>query len=203
MSLAGWDVFLSTPSARRATINVMDYRGAIKFLSTPSARRATWHQYGASVHQSFLSTPSARRATVSTYADFDQAMAFLSTPSARRATSTELEDIARCVNFYPRPLRGGRQLTDAGKNLYYRFLSTPSARRATGGRADQFRGVQISIHALCEEGDRVIVSFNPQIRHFYPRPLRGGRLRPEAIAAGNDLFLSTPSARRATHDHSP
>ena len=34
--------------------------------------------------------------------------------------------------------------------------------------------------------------------YFYPRPPRGGRLFTVAVAAGRDLFLSTPSARRAT-----
>ena len=81
-------LFLSTPSARRAT---NDHNARIKeeqFLSTPSARRATFlpiHQQGIdgviSIHAlreegdaaldhalagaiQFLSTPSARRATV-------------------------------------------------------------------------------------------------------------------------------------------
>ena len=34
-------LFLSTPSARRATGNVIGYRIQTAFLSTPSARRAT------------------------------------------------------------------------------------------------------------------------------------------------------------------
>ena len=79
----------------------------------------------------------------------------------------------------------------------------------------------ISIHALREEGDRKIQRKNRGIYHFYPRPPRGGRLsnnaamsynsaisihalREEGDAPGQflvillDLFLSTPSARRAT-----
>ena len=35
-------------------------------------------------------------------------------------------------------------------------------------------------------------------RDFYPRPPRGGRPRVVAVVADPDLFLSTPSARRAT-----
>ena len=78
--------FLSTPSARRATMswNIPDSRK--QFLSTPSARRATQRHFALrlchriSIHalreegdarsnkrtnawKSFLSTPSARRAT--------------------------------------------------------------------------------------------------------------------------------------------
>ena len=34
-------VFLSTPSARRATGIRLGYKATVKFLSTPSARRAT------------------------------------------------------------------------------------------------------------------------------------------------------------------
>ena len=35
------DIFLSTPSARRATRSDMAQAATIQFLSTPSARRAT------------------------------------------------------------------------------------------------------------------------------------------------------------------
>ena len=34
---------------------------------------------------------------------------------------------------------------------------------------------------------------------FYPRPPRGGRRRAENVVTADTLFLSTPSARRATH----
>ena len=105
-------------------------------------------------------------------------MRFLSTPSARRATRFAM-----------------------GKNHHSRFLSTPSARRATWA---------------------LLLSTSDQ-SNFYPRPPRGGRLvilhvpseafpisihalreegdaAPMATAFSMLLFLSTPSARRAT-DH--
>ena len=79
---------------------------------------------------------------------------FLSTPSARRATPTDLQDaIVQAL-----------------------FLSTPSARRATNDEKNIEKCLQISIHALREEGD----SFP-----FSKVPLHSS-------------FLSTPSARRAT-----
>ena len=56
---------------------------------------------------------------------------FLSTPSARRAT----------VN--PRPIPA----------YQVAFLSTPSARRATWNILGNNAAIQISIHALREEGD--------------------------------------------------
>ena len=60
-----------------------------RFLSTPSARRATvtqgpeWPE-----DYEFLSTPSARRATQRGGLDAAQKLLFLSTPSARRATAS-------------------------------------------------------------------------------------------------------------------
>ena len=56
---------------------------------------------------------------------------FLSTPSARRATSCGPVTKWTLLNFYPRPLRGGRPLIGAIMAKLERFLSTPSARRAT------------------------------------------------------------------------
>ena len=55
--------FLSTPSARRATVIRMIADVFTLFLSTPSARRATVIRMIADVFTLFLSTPSARRAT--------------------------------------------------------------------------------------------------------------------------------------------
>ena len=56
----------------------------------------------------------------------------------------------------------------------------------------------ISIHALREEGDRVIGRFNANRRNFYPRPPRGGRRLWRSCLPSGARFLSTPSARRAT-----
>ena len=58
----------------------------------------------------------------------------------------------------------------------------------------------ISIHALREEGD-----YNPFVHtcffgYFYPRPPRGGRLVEFCQLHQPVVFLSTPSARRATRN---
>ena len=100
--------------------------------------------------------------------------------------------------FYPRPPRGGRlqvhHLFDLGKT--------------------------ISIHALREEGDAGALIFLGGGGNFYPRPPRGGRRRRElcrrrrgdfyprpprggrrnlySSVRNLGVFLSTPSARRAT-----
>ena len=55
------------------------------------------------------------------------------------------------------------------------FLSTPSARRATEILPRHEQGRAISIHALCEEGDRPVKVSGAGHANFYPRPLRGGR----------------------------
>ena len=61
-----------------------------------------------------------------------------------------------------------------------------------------FAVYDISIHALREEGDGLNLPERVRTAYFYPRPPRGGR---QGILCGfnaKKLFLSTPSARRAT-----
>ena len=58
------------------------------------------------------------------------------------------------IDFYPRPLRGGRLRT-----IHLGALT-----------------IYISIHALCEEGDLIREGKMKHECYFYPRPLRGGRL---------------------------
>ena len=102
-----------------------------------------------------------------------------------------------------------------------RFLSTPSARRATLQKQGYKRRMVISIHALCEEGDRRIGWRSPPTAqflstpsarratswslmpssesfNFYPRPPRGERRGRPSGRTLKKPFLSTPSARRAT-----
>ena len=57
---------------------------------------------------------------------------------------------------------------------------------------------QISIHALREEGDQELLVHTAVVFNFYPRPPRGGRRLPWSRAILASIFLSTPSARRAT-----
>ena len=79
-------------------------------------------------------------------------------------------------NFYPRPPRGGRRPI---------FREHPPEH-------------DISIHALREEGDDFFISFATSSTDFYPRPPRGGRQRLIPYSSAVAIFLSTPSARRAT-----
>ncbi len=100
--------------------------------------------------------------------------------------------------FYPRPPRGGRQLARRLQGVQQGFLSTPSARRATGDVDRVEATIDISIHALREEGDDLPCSRYLEIQDFYPRPPRGGRQGVQLGDYHTLKFLSTPSARRAT-----
>ena len=123
--------------------------------------------------------------------------------------------------FYPRPPRGGRLHFLDARGRHRKFLSTPSARRATrrARRGPLHRGFLSTPSARrATHTRRFPSSFQG---YFYPRPPRGGRrlhaeldrqlgiisihaLREEgdgrcfAKAYSARLFLSTPSARRAT-----
>ena len=124
-------------------------------------------------------------------------------------------------DFYPRPPRGGRRASvTSGKHgasisihalreegdqrtplqhfRPYLFLSTPSARRAT---------TAVSFPASCRDnfyprpprgGRPRVVALSAFAANFYPRPPRGGRPGELFTDIARDLFLSTPSARRAT-----
>ena len=78
------------------------------------------------------------------------------------------------------------------------FLSTPSARRATPAEGGADLVHVISIHALREEGDVATCFRKPMMPNFYPRPPRGGRRLQTLAFTSFLIFLSTPSARRAT-----
>ena len=78
------------------------------------------------------------------------------------------------------------------------FLSTPSARRATLRQSISSSFPPISIHALRKEGDLHLILSVDLERNFYPRPPQGGRHDEAEEWCDSMVFLSTPSARRAT-----
>ena len=123
------------------------------FLSTPSARRATsWLsvRWAALV---FLSTPSARRATADSLLSVIISVYFYPRPP-RGGRPFLSETRSRTMDyFYPRPPRGGRPPFLTLLPSFFQFLSTPSARRATNPYHCSDMPLSISIHALREEGD--------------------------------------------------
>ena len=214
--------FLSTPSARRATRRPPETQGAgADFYPRPPRGGRLPLCAGCKTAEKFLSTPSARRATLLALSSVMGTPIFLSTPSARRATCPSPREPPRAGYFYPRPPRGGRPAAMDTKIHRMLFLSTPSARRATRGGEKTMSKIEISIHALREEGDqagrlwvfegRTFLS-TPSARratvkdeqgrvyhkNFYPRPPRGGRQMYPSGTSKINKFLSTPSARRAT-----
>ena len=123
----------------------------------------------------FLSTPSARRAT------YPQKYQHQNNPISIHALREEGDHSRHSKTsstsyFYPRPPRGGRRDSETNGSKTIKFLSTPSARRATYPQKYQHQNNPISIHALREEGDLMMLC--------------------SSVSA--ILFLSTPSARRAT-----
>ena len=81
--------------------------------------------------------------------------------------------------FYPRPPRGGRPHRRSSCPRTTDFYPRPPR----GGRR------------------RAVIETAQALKNFYPRPPRGGRPSSPPLKDSSILFLSTPSARRATrHD---
>ena len=194
---------------------------AVLFLSTPSARRATGFCKVLYWSKEFLSTPSARRATqlhphpdnprkISIHAlreegdgsgqfVLDCVYLFLSTPSARRATIAVQHILERDAisihalreegdggprrpervhqDFYPRPPRGGRPSAGPGRAERSKFLSTPSARRATVSSMLLSSLSRFLSTPSARRATPALLYRGQARQHFYPRPPRGGRRR--------------------------
>ena len=190
------------------------------FLSTPSARRATF--CGGSGGSGWPISIHALREEGDAYEPFHLREKIEISIHALREEGDPLQSppCALLSNFYPRPPRGGRQSALSQVIAAAQFLSTPSARRATcplptTTRSARFLSTpsarratptgfcllapcRISIHALREEGDLGELHKQLLQLNFYPRPPRGGRHAHISIPAPFAQFLSTPSARRAT-----
>ena len=170
-------IFLSTPSARRATFGVLPVSAVLRYFyprpprgGRPTLVRGRGFEPHISIHalreegdlmcavlwpstSRFLSTPSARRATVAV--GHGNLVGVISIHALREEGDHSFRSPSLSpADFYPRPPRGGRLRIMPSFRSINRFLSTPSARRATP---------------------------------------------PGMVStAWLDLFLSTPSARRAT-----
>ena len=189
-------IFLSTPSARRATKPGTSWSRSIRFLSTPSARRATGGQIDLILGFQFLSTPSARRATrhsgqrrgqhgISIHALREEGdlleqvprlllNRFLSTPSARRATvSKHVAILYGQISIHALREEGDHSgvVRESPSRISIHAL------REEGDLPDWLKPfiTDISIHALREEGDPRCPLPWPEPSDFYPRPPRGGR----------------------------
>ena len=124
---------------------------------------------------------------------------FLSTPSARRATVPAVTAADAHKYFYPRPPRGGRPFRVPFHlfHLFYFYPRPPRGGRhpATGLCPDT---QTISIHALREEGDLPAIASLSAKNLFLSTPSARRATSTRSWASATSGFLSTPSARRAT-----
>ena len=149
---------------------------AILFLSTPSARRATAAKGQGNIHVQISIHALREEGDVWSVRTTARPIIFLSTPSARRATllwehwkefmgisihalreegdgnAKDNEAFGYQISIHA--LREeGDTINQLRQAFQIQFLSTPSARRATKAQDEQYRANH----------------------HFYPRPPRGGR----------------------------
>ena len=193
-------LFLSTPSARRATSSTKgSYTTPVTFLSTPSARRATPTAARPIRHPPYFypRPPRGGRRLLGGAAVVNDGISI----HALR----EEGDAGRCRNtylpgyFYPRPPRGGRLVFFEVVQHIVPFLSTPSARRATFRHDHRRDRRRISIHALREEGDLLPAFLTRWTTRFLSTPsARRATWSFLSLVRHPSRFLSTPSARRAT-----
>ena len=172
------DRFLSTPSARRATIQIVAHRWPSCYFY-PRPPRGGRHGRPAILQRHGKISIHALREEGDWLAlyDFMDAAVFLSTPSARRATAGRSRLLSLWYHFYPRPPRGGRRVAAVEICFLFGYFYPRPPR---GGRHE---------HQSGRPGQR---------QDFYPRPPRGGRRFKYVEAYFLEPFLSTPSARRAT-----
>ena len=193
-------IFLSTPSARRATEKATNGAQQMAFLSTPSARRATYEQKPTiATFTEFLSTPSARRATVAIRSDNGILRNFYPRPPRGGRPAQNDTMTAAVEDFYPRPPRGGRLCLYARGREVTNFYPRPPRGGRRFSRCTPPNGRYF--YPRPPRGGRHLEDFEITADEFdfYPRPPRGGRLHSGYYHQKNLLaFLSTPSARRAT-----
>ena len=152
-SLPAYKLFLSTPSARRATEQARKFIQQT-FISIHALREEGDHIPAAGRHpgENFYPRPPRGGRRLDTPLRFGQS--FISIHALREeGDASSSSSSMTMTNFYPRPPRGGRRIEAGWSVLDHPFLSTPSARRATRGRRGNSR-------RRC---------------YFYPRPPRGGR----------------------------
>ena len=168
----------------------------------------------------FLSTLSLRRATPKRPKHQTQTQHFYPrSPCGERRETTSIKPIFS--DFYPRSPCGERQDTVSTPDRPEAFLSTLSLRRATRFGTIHNTEIDISIHALLAESDKLYSRTFHTLRNFYPRSPCGERhivavcnrlcfcisihallaesdLPPPARCTARTQFLSTLSLRRAT-----
>ena len=173
-------LFLSTPSARRATLSTT-YRPGALWISIHALR-----EEGDGLPLGFPLCPGL----------------FLSTPSARRATRALTEKPDTPTDFYPRPPRGGRQKTTNRKSPLNK-ISIHALREEGDMVSDCNSTFQKYFYPRPPRGGRRFRGFSVvDIMKFLSTPSARRATPGTNFIWTRALFLSTPSARRATMEQS-
>ena len=148
-------IFLSTPSARRATL-CGAYRQSVRHYFYPRPPRGgRQKQQRSDLGHQRISIHALREEGDAPFCSVAASSTkFLSTPSARRATRTSVSAPSLKSYFYPRPPRGGR-LPSAPVRAFALLISIHALREEGDPEGGDLPRAQrgISIHALREEGD--------------------------------------------------
>ena len=103
-------IFLSTPSARRATALLQQFFRCSPQISIHALREEGDKQHAGGKRRGYISIHALREEGDSAATSpANPRKKFLSTPSARRATPLIRWQIPTQAYFYPRPPRGGRR----------------------------------------------------------------------------------------------
>ena len=194
------DAFLSTPSARRATGAACrpDRRTGDFYPRPPRGGRLRFIIASTVSLSIFLSTPSARRATPRP--SKTQGLRSISIHALREEGDGIRGQLAaghNVISIHALREEGDVDVVRCAE-FHGQFLSTPSARRATWAGSSWSSGILISIHALREEGDLCCL-YCQQGKKISIHALREeGDSLPQPPCCCTMVFLSTPSARRAT-----
>ena len=193
-------VFLSTPSARRATIWFGFVTPSIPHFYPRPPRGGRPVLLGIRHLRMDISIHALREEGDSNCRTiFVMSRNFYPRPPRGGRLAQPGTQRNRHLHFYPRPPRGGRRCSNVDPESTDRFLSTPSARRATSFWDGVGTTFSISIHALREEGDGAVFDRKQGGRGISIHALREeGDVSFEGTDEVAVIFLSTPSARRAT-----
>ena len=174
-------IFLSTPSARRATVLCgLSEQLVCDFYPRPPRGGRRYYSVSGPNPIKFLSTPSARRATSACPALVGSAQ--ISIHALREEGDPCIETLFCVASISIHALREeGDAYARASPMSEFHFYPRPPR----GGRPGQHSGAKcnhhISIHALREEGDGLQLVNVQRRKHFYPRPPRGGRHKSQKV----------------------
>ena len=186
--------FLSTPSARRATLpSARTAQLLANFYPRPPRGGRRWQHKRAREQRDFYPRPP-RGGRPRCLRPLRWARQFLSTPSARRATLEE-HDTTVIQQISIHALREEGDTSADGKLSLIKRISIHALREEGDDEAghSSASGI-ISIHALREEGDLSGQVADGGLGNFYPRPPRGGR--PTTARATRRIFYFYPRPPR-------